>query len=664
MSHRPTQQRTNPIRRQAVQRGVWVAGMTLGIVLISAVVAVLWRGDADSVRLPVEGVVPRQVGRRLPHTAAETTGTPAAEVTVPIPAGPTWNELDNPSSDGWSTEVFSDRANGVLKRLGHLLVDQPPFDAVHAQGLVTDRFSCGSLRPEQTRTVFQDQEFVVERSAPSSDPVPAEAGRGVARFLDALRELATPFENAEDLRFKFKIVRVERGAEGVTTRQYFALFGSTPEGRVEQNATWSIRWKGDGRETAPSLEAIDVVRFEQVTTRSGERPLFTDCGESVLKANRSYGGQFLLGLNHWLDRIQDTRYFTPLGNPGLALGDVNGDGLEDLFVCQEAGLPNRLFLQQADGSLTDVSDAWGVDWLESSRSALLIDLDNDGDQDLVVALLGGLVVASNEEARRFQIRRVLPTDDDTMSLTAVDYDLDGSLDLYVCVDYPNDYFSRTRDISVLGGASNRVYHDANNAGRNSLFHNEIAGAGSWQFVDVTARVGLDRNNHRFSLAASWEDYDNDGDPDLYVGNDFGRNNLYRNERTPAGEIRFVDVAAEADVEDSASGMSVAWGDIDRDGRSDVYVGNMFSSAGGRITFQPEFKPDASPEVRQRLRRFARGNTLFCNEGENQFRDISVEADVTVARWAWSSNFVDINNDGWQDIVVANGYITAADSGDL
>jgi len=662
MSHRPSQRRADPIPGSAVRRNKWLLGPALGMLLVVAVAALLWRANGGTSRLPAVGGTVRPVHRKLAPAAADASGL--SEVTIPVRVGPAWNEVDNPSSDGWSTEVFSKRANSVLKQLGHLLVDGQPLRAADLQGWVTDHFSCGPLRPKQTRIVFEDQEFVVERSVADSGRARAAAGRGVHRLLDALRELITPFADAKDLRFKFKMIRVERGEAGVTTRQYFALFGSTPKGRIEQNAVWSIRWSGDGQQAAPRLDAIDVVRFEQVTTRSGARPLFTDCGESVLKANPSYGGQFLLGLNHWLERIQDTRYFTPLGNPGLALGDVNGDGREDLFVCQEACLPNRLFLQQPDGSLTDVSHAWGVDWLESSRSAVLVDLDNDGDQDLVVAILGGLVVASNENAERFRVRCVLPTEDDTMSLSAVDYDLDGALDLYICVDYPNDYFSHTRDISVLGGASNRVYHDANNAGRNSLFHNEIVATGRWQFVDVTARVGLDQNDHRFSLAASWEDYDNDGDPDLYVGNDFGRNNLYRNELIPSGKARFVDVAAKADVEDSASGMSVAWGDIDRDGQPDIYVGNMFSSAGGRITYQPEFKPDASREVRQRLRRFARGNTLFRNEGGNLFRDISVAAGVTVGRWAWGSNFVDINNDGWQDIVVANGYITADDSGDL
>jgi hypothetical protein len=351
------------------------------------------------------------------------------------------------------------------------------------------------------------------------------------------------------------------------------------------------------------------------------------------------------------------------GKPGVALGDVNGDGLDDLFLCQEWGLPNRLFIQNPDGTLRDTSVEAGVDWLHESRSALLVDLDNDGDQDLAVAMRSAIVLAANDGKGNFVVRKVLEVNRDTTSLSAVDYDRDGRLDLYVCVYGEDSMTGSSGGVGIGGGSGTFVYHDANDGGANHLFRNQIEADDQWQFVDVTKETGLDVNNHRWSLASAWEDFDNDGDQDLYVANDYGRNNLYRNDAQKDGPPRFVDIAASAGVEDSASGMSVTWADYDRDGQMDVYVSNMFSAAGNRITFQEQFKTDATAEVKSRLQRFARGNTLLKNTG-GTFTDTSEIAGVTMGRWAWGSNFFDINNDGWEDLVVANGFITTDDTSDL
>ena len=91
---------------------------------------------------------------------------------------------------------------------------------------------------------------------------------------------------------------------------------------------------------------------------------------------------------------------------------------------------------------------------------------------------------------------------------------------------------------------------------------------------------------------------------------------------------------------------------------------MFSGAGNRITYQRQFKEGAPEETKSQIRRLARGNTLFENAGDGTFRDVSVQAAVTQGRWAWASLFFDLNNDGWEDLLVANGYFTRTDTGDL
>jgi hypothetical protein len=237
------------------------------------------------------------------------------------------------------------------------------------------------------------------------------------------------------------------------------------------------------------------------------------------------------------------------------------------------------------------------------------------------------------------------------SMAAADFDANTYVDIYVC-----GYFSRDGSADGVGLGRPVPYHDANNGVRNYLLSN----LGLFRFEDVTERVGLEQNNRRFSYACAWADYDLDGDPDLYVANDFGRNNLYRNESG-----RFVDVAGNAGVEDISAGMSACWGDYDRDGWFDIYVGNMFSSAGNRVAYQRQFQPTASTEERELFQRHARGNSLFRNAGDGTFQDVSLDAQVTMGRWAWSSNFVDLNNDGWDDLLVANGMVTSAtDPGDL
>jgi hypothetical protein len=583
--------------------------------------------------------------------AAPTPGGSQASAALPtLPAAPTSRPLiDDPVQDGWQSEAFNDTTSRQLKPLEALLSAPATIQPDALRDVVTSDFTCTRLRPQEIHEAFRDEHYIVRRGRPAD----GEWLRGSEGFTSALRELAAALGPAIDLRVKLKVIRVqvpEEGAPGQTSA-YFQAGATTPRGGVQINATWHLTWSAATAQGAPRLSRLEVEDYEEVQSRRAEGPRFADCTEAVLGKNTVFAEQLLPGIDHWTARIDQELGIDVGGWQGLAIGDVNADGLDDLYLLQPGGLPNRLFVQERDGTATERSAEAGIDWLEYSHGALLADLDNDGDQDLAVSIEAGVLIHSNDGRGRFTVRsaEVLPAAI-PYSLAAADYDQDGDLDLYVCCYNPRRGINRH-----LVFARPVPYHDANNGGPNVLLQND----GAWRFTHATKRVGLDANNRRYSYAAAWEDFDNDGDLDLYVANDFGRNNLYRND---AG--RFTDVAPQAGVEDISPGMSVAWGDYDNDGLADLYVANMFSSAGNRITHQPQFHAGAGGELLGHLRRHARGNSLFRNRGDGTFADVSSAAGVVLGRWAWGAKFFDLNNDGWQDLFVANGFITQEDPSDL
>jgi len=599
----------------------------------------------------------------VPTSTVVTKGERSSEGPAPVASGnltssrleQRWDRQQHsldPRNDGWQSEAFSGAVDGQLKRLGELLVHTGSLDPEKLRALSADNFSCSPLRPQDLEEVFRDKAILVRRPSSVQD---AARHHGTAGLAEALRQLAQPLTGAGDARTKFKTVRVRLSDGGAQTSVYFQFSGSAPTGFWQINATWDVQWLGGQADVRPRLVSINVRDYEEVVAAAGR--LFADCTEAVLGENPSFDQQIRYGLIHWLKRIERLHQMWVYARNGLAVGDVNGDGLEDLYLCQPAGLPNRLFIQNPDGTATDRSARAGVDWLAHTVSALLVDLDNDGDQDLVTAVRRKLLLMENDSTGRFRLRAELAfADQDCQSLSAVDYDNDGDLDLYLCVDIGDP---RARE-----GESQPpfVYHDANNGGANVLFRNDITtsndGVDPWVFTDVTKAIGLAADNRRHSLAAAWEDYDDDGDQDLYVANDYGPNWLLRNDGG-----HFVNVAREAGVVDYGGGMSVSWADYNRDGLMDLYVANMFSSAGSRITRQSQFQADADEDTRAIYMRFAKGNTLFENHGDAggsagpRFNDVGAESAVEMGRWAWSSPFVDLNNDGWADMVVANGFHT-------
>ena len=547
-------------------------------------------------------------------------------------------EIDDPVADGWSTEQLSSRAQSALKQR----IDSA-LHAVPTTHETRSSYASTALLERDLQRITTRVGIDVDRWRSDS----SESSTSHPPLVDVICARAQSAANDSHVHQKIKVTGIDALNETqpleFSTNVRVELYRKSQADSFQSTTKMRCRWTSQGDDV--QLIEAHLVAYEEAHLESSAGVWFEEITPSVMRDSTAYQEQLLYNDDHWAQRIERRLGANFMGYHGIAVGDVNGDLLDDLYICQSGGIPNILYLQQPDGSVLECPDA-GLNLLDSTRAALFVDLDNDGDQDVVVASITGTLLYENVGDVKFEFRERQRRSSRGYSLAAADYDGDGDLDIYACcyhappdAEYPNPV----------------PYQDARNGSPNVL----IANDGGWQFHDATREAGLEADNDRWSYAACFDDFDQDGDPDLYVANDFGRNCLYLNE-----DGTFSNRAEQLGVEDIASGMSAAWGDYNRDGRNDIYVGNMFSSAGGRVTYQRKFKSDAAGETKSQLQRLARGNSLFEAQPNGTFRDVTMTANVAMGRWSWSSNFVDINNDGWLDLLIANGNYTGGDSGDL
>ena len=373
---------------------------------------------------------------------------------------------------------------------------------------------------------------------------------------------------------------------------------------------------------------------------------FADITGTVLDSE-----QLSKGIPYWLARIDPATGIDIYGNQGLAVGDIDGDGLDEIYVCQPAGLPNRLFRYRHE-RLIEISAEAGVDLLDDSASALFLDLRNLGRPDLVVLRGSGPALFLNDGQGRFTLapdafRFVNPPQGAFTGMAAADYDRDGKLDLYLCT---YSFFQSEAQFRYPV-----PYFDAQNGPPNFLLRNRLNANGTGFFEDVTQAAGLSENNNRYSFAPAWADYDGSGWPSLYVANDFGRNNLYKNE---GGKFR--DVAAAAGVEDIGPGMSACWFDENGDGRPDLYVANMHTAAGQQVVNSKAFPYP----LNEAWRGHTKGNSFYRNLGNGKFSSDAAALGIEMGRWGWSADAIDFDNDGHAELFLTCGMLTGPKSPDL
>ena len=351
-----------------------------------------------------------------------------------------------------------------------------------------------------------------------------------------------------------------------------------------------------------------------------------------------------------------------VGNPDLfstnfAWGDYDLDGNLDLYVTNWGTAqiipPNKLFHNNGDGSFADVATSLGIDISEgNSTSAAWGDFDNDGDLDLYVSDFSEQdFLFENTDATFAEIGRTralinLDKRGNEVAAGWADYDNDGDLDIYVGKYYYDNELSNNDgeggfdQVLDLGlgdrrdtNAFNWVDYDndgdldlyvINREQENGFYRNRLSDDG--QFAEIACALTL--SNTEIGQSATWGDYDNDGDMDVFVAN-VGANSLYRND----GSDTFVDVASDANLRDVGSWMAAMaeWSDYDGDGDLDLYV-----ATGGDRQLQQDI--------------------LFASDGAGTFRNATAEASIAnTATPHLSAGFADFDGDGAPDLYRTNGF---------
>jgi hypothetical protein len=321
----------------------------------------------------------------------------------------------------------------------------------------------------------------------------------------------------------------------------------------------------------------------------------------------------------------------------VSVVDVDADGLPDLYVsASREGSHNRLYRNRGDGTFEDIAGRLGVADLNRPETGVTMgsvwgDYDNDGFDDLLLYRWGRPELFHNDAGRGFtrvSERAGLPAWANINAAVWFDYDRDGRLDFFL-----GGYYSERVNLWKLPDTKMmpESFEYANNGGRKYLFRN----LGDGRFEEVSDRAGL--RSTRWALAAVAADLRGTGSPDLFIANDYGVSELFVNDGG-----RFREVGRETGVGYAPkSGMNASVGDVLNQGRFAIYVSNI-SEEGILIQGNNLWVPTGGP---------AGGLPTY----ENMARAMGVD----LGGWSFGAQFGDLNNDGFLDLYLVNGYVSAS-----
>jgi hypothetical protein len=482
--------------------------------------------------------------------------------------------------------------------------------------------------------LFSDHSAALNRTATSALPR-VDSEQQAVLAADSIPDWQALFGTFDVIeRAELRIHRVywdQRAANGYPAEVRLLVRGRGPDGArrmLDQRArVWldqrDGRWVITGEEiTARELVTARMPGFDLATAAAG------------------------VGDVHDIDGSPPFRLLGDMGtSSGLAVGDVDCDGFEDLALLSSSRLV--VYRNALDGTFADVGATMGIPArLDIAGTGLVfLDAENDGDPDLWVSGIRGQRYFRNDGCRAFSdataAAAIGPSVWASMPIVA-DYDRDGFLDVFVVRMGDHEHSSPVPNWNAYNGRPDSLY-------RNN---------GDGTFSEVSEAAGVADTG--WGLAGAWGDYDGDGWPGLYVGNEFGIGGLYHNER----DGTFREVGDAAGARERSAVMGVAWGDYDNDGHLDLYLSNMYANSRWAL-FHPEWPVPIPWYLRWAPRarvdavidELSRGGALLRNNGDGTFTDASDAAGIRDAQWGWGAEFVDYNGDGRLDIYNSNGMIT-------
>jgi hypothetical protein len=477
---------------------------------------------------------------------------------------------------------------------------------------------------------------------------PAARVEGRAGAVRAWTAYIARFARLEEVSLHLERLESWTDADAIDAVVRFEAIG-TPDGETAagiDRARFRMRFERAG-DAGLRIRSASLLEGERIIS---DRPVFEEVA-------RAAGIDFV---NRYYARFIDEPHAFGMirhGPAGITAVDYDGDGFYDLFIPD--GVESRLFRNRGDGTFEDVTDAAGLAGLDGVSTAVFADYDNDGHQDVFVSRTysPNQLFRSNGDGTFTDVtaRSGIGADCCTTVAAWADYDNDGFLDLYV-----------GRYLDPRTAIPTTFY--ARNGEPNQLYRNN----GDGTFTNVTEEAGVGEIG--LCLGSVWGDYNDDGYPDLFVVNDFGRSTLYRNN----GDGTFTDVTVRAGTLAYGAGMNASMADYDNDGRLDLYTTDIRSEHAWfaeaptvwrymmNVWRQGVWKTDLPlyfemfrqsgfgfVEVFQAM---ASGNHLLRNRGDGTFETVTAQAGANPHGWFWGASFADFDNDGWLDVYAANGWV--------